>query len=201
MIDFIIRGGIFMYPIILCSIVSLAIFFEKLWSLRRNKNLPVAFLHEISQLLKDNNVSQALQLCQTNASPLSRIFLSGMREYGKKREIIKEIMEEVGRREASLLERYLEVLSTIANASTLLGLLGTISGMIKIFSVISSENVVNPSNLAGGISEALYTTAAGLTVAIPTIVFHRYISGKSNALIMEMEELSLHLLDLIKEKE
>jgi len=201
MIDFIIRGGIFMYPIILCSIVSLAIFFEKLWSLRRNKNLPVAFLHEISQLLKDNNVSQALQLCQTNASPLSRIFLSGMREYGKKREIIKEIMEEVGRREASLLERYLEVLSTIANASTLLGLLGTISGMIKIFSVISSESVVNPSNLAGGISEALYTTAAGLTVAIPTIVFHRYISGKSNALLTEMEEHALHLLDLIKEKE
>ena len=201
MIDFIIRGGIFMYPIILCSIVSLAIFFEKLWSLRRNKNLPVAFLQEISQLLKDNNVSQALQLCQTNASPLSRIFLSGMREYGKKREIIKEIMEEVGRREASLLERYLEVLSTIANASTLLGLLGTISGMIKIFSVISSESVVNPSNLAGGISEALYTTAAGLTVAIPTIVFHRYISGKSNALLTEMEEHALHLLDLIKEKE
>ena len=201
MIDFIIRGGIFMYPIILCSIVSLAIFFEKLWSLRRNKNLPVAFLQEISQLLKDNNISQAVQLCQTNASPLSRIFLSGMREYGKKREIIKEIMEEVGRREASLLERYLEVLSTIANASTLLGLLGTISGMIKIFSVISSESVVNPSNLAGGISEALYTTAAGLTVAIPTIVFHRYISGKSNALLTEMEEHALHLLDLIKEKE
>ena len=190
-----------MYPIILCSIVSLAIFFEKLWSLRRSKNLPVAFLQEISQLLKDNNVSQALQLCQTNSSPLSRVFLSGIRQHGKKREIIKEMMEEVGRREASLLERYLEVLSTIANASTLLGLLGTISGMIKIFSVISSENVVNPSNLAGGISEALYTTAAGLTVAIPTIVFHRYISGKSNALIMEMEELSLHLLDMIKEKE
>jgi len=190
-----------MYPIILCSIVSLAIFLEKLWSLRRTKILPTDFIKEISQLLKDSNITQALQLCQTNSSPLSRVFLSGIREYGKKREIIKEMMEEVGRREASLLERYLEVLSTIANASTLLGLLGTISGMIKIFSVISSENVVNPSNLAGGISEALYTTAAGLTVAIPTIVFHRYISGKSNALIMEMEELSLHLLDLIKEKE
>jgi len=201
MIEFIVKGGIFMYPIILCSIVSLAIFLEKLWSLRRTKILPTDFIKEISQLLKDSNITQALQLCQTNSSPLSRVFLSGIRQHGKKREIIKEMMEEVGRREASLLERYLEVLSTIANASTLLGLLGTISGMIKIFSVISSENVVNPSNLAGGISEALYTTAAGLTVAIPTIVFHRYISGKSNALIMEMEELSLHLLDMIKEKE
>lgn len=201
MIEFIVKGGIFMYPIILCSILSLAIFLEKLWSLRRNKNIPATFLKDISQLLKDSNIDQALQLCQANNSPLSHIFQSGIREYGKKREIIKEMMEEVGRREASFLERYLEVLSTIANVSTLLGLLGTISGMIKIFSVISSENVVNPSNLAGGISEALYTTAAGLTVAIPTIVFHRYISGKSNTLIIEMEEQSLHLLDLIKEKE
>jgi len=201
MMDFIIRGGIFMYPILLCSILSLAIFLEKVWSLRRSRNIPPAFLGEIIALLNQDSMHQALQLCQDNLSPLSRIFMSGIREHGKKREIIKERLEEVGRHEASRLERSVDILTTIASVSTLLGLLGTISGMIKIFSVISSESVVNPSNLAGGISEALYTTAAGLTVAIPTILFHRYVSSKSDALIVEMEEHSMHMIDLIKEKE
>ena len=124
-----------------------------------------------------------------------------MKNYGKKREIIKERIEEAGRREASFLGKYLDALATIASISTLLGLLGTIAGMIKIFSVISLQRVVNPSVLAGGISEALYTTAAGLAVAIPTLVFYRYLSSKSHSLIVEMEEYSARMLELIKEKE
>ena len=124
-----------------------------------------------------------------------------MKNYGKKREVIKERIEEVGRREASVLGKYLEALATIASISTLLGLLGTIAGMIKIFSVISLQRVVNPSTLAGGISEALYTTAAGLTVAIPTLVFYRYLSSKSQSLVVEMEECSSRMLEFIKEKE
>ena len=195
------KGGVFMYPIILCSILSLAIFLERVWSLRRKRNLPPAFLQEITQLLRENNVRKALTLCNANGSSISRIFAVGLTNYGRKREMIKELIEEVGRREASLLEKYIESLSTIASVSTLLGLLGTIAGMIKIFSVISSESVVNPSTLAGGISEALYTTAAGLSVAIPTIVFYRYISGKSNTLVMEMEECSAQMVELIKEKD
>ena len=190
-----------MYPIIVCSVLSLAIFLERVWSLRRKRNFPPAFLQEITQLLRENNIRKALTLCNTSASSISRIFTVGLTNYGKKREIIKELIEEVGRREASLLGKYIGALSTIASVSTLLGLLGTIAGMIKIFSVISSESVVNPSTLAGGISEALYTTAAGLTVAIPTIVFYRYVSSKSNNLVMEMEDCSVQMVELIKEKD
>ena len=201
MLEFIEKGGVFMYPIIICSVLSLAIFLERVWSLRRNQNIPPAFLQEMTQLLKENNVRKALSLCGGNNSSIARIFTVGLINYGKKREMIKELIEEVGRREASLLGKYIEALSTIASVSTLLGLLGTIAGMIKIFSVISSESVVNPSTLAGGISEALYTTAAGLTVAIPTIIFYRYVSSKSNLLVMEMEECSTQMVDLIKEKD
>ena len=190
-----------MYPIIVCSVLSLAIFMEKLWSLRRDKNLPPTFLKDIERLLKEADVQKALALCRTNRSAIARIFSVGLKNCGKKREVIKERIEEVGRREASLLERYIDALATIASVSTLLGLLGTIAGMIKIFSVISSESVVNPSTLAGGISEALYTTAAGLSVAIPTLIFYRYISSKSNALVLEMEECSTQMVELIKAEE
>jgi len=190
-----------MYPIIACSILSLAIFLEKLWSLRRKKNVPLDFLQEIEQLLQENNSAKALSLCNTNLSSIARIFSAGIKHYGKKREVIKERVEEVGRREASLLERYIDALATIASVSTLLGLLGTIAGMIKIFSVISSQSVVNPSTLAGGISEALYTTAAGLTVAIPTLIFYRYVSSKSRELVLEMEECSTQVVELIQEKD
>ena len=201
MLNFIIKGGVFIYPIIICSIVSLTIFIERLLSLRRKKIIPEAFLESIERLIKKENVSEAQGLCENNSSSISRIFYAGIKNYGKRREAIKERIEEVGRREAVVLGRYVEALATIASVSTLLGLLGTIAGMIKIFSVISLQSVVNPSVLAGGISEALYTTAAGLTVAIPTLIFYRYLSSKSNALIVEMEECSTQMVELIKEKE
>lgn len=201
MLDFIIKGGVFIYPIIICSIISLTIFMEKIWSLKRNRVIPATFLDTIERLLKKEDIAEALKLCGENSSSISRIFSAGIKNYGKRREIIKERIEEVGKREAVVLGRYVEALATIASVSTLLGLLGTIAGMIKIFSVISLQSVVNPSTLAGGISEALYTTAAGLTVAIPTLIFYRYLSSKSNSLIVEMEECSAQMVELIKEKE
>ena len=201
MISLIMKSGVFIYPIIICSILSLAIFFEKTWSLRRKRIMPLEFLNDIEKLLKKNNISEALRLCADNSSSISSIFSAGIKNNGKRREVIKERIEEVGRREALNLERYVDALATISSISTLLGLLGTIAGMIKIFSVISLQSVVNPSTLAGGISEALYTTAAGLTVAIPTLIFYRYLSSKSNSLIVEMEECSAQMVELIKEKE
>jgi len=201
MLNFIIKSGFFIYPIIICSILSLAIFFERMWNLQRKRVIPVKFLNEIEQLLRKENISDALRLCENNSSSIARIFSAGIKNYGKRREVIKETIEEVGRREAVVLGRYVEALATIASISTLLGLLGTIAGMIKIFSVISLQSVVNPSTLAGGISEALYTTAAGLTVAIPTLIFYRYLSSKSNSLIIEMEDCSSKMVELIKKKE
>jgi biopolymer transport protein ExbB len=201
MVEYFIKGGFFMYPILLCSIVSVAIFLERLWVLRTRRVIPPQFLTDIEHLLRAEKIEEALQLSKDNSSPIARILQNGVKNFGKRREEIKEIVEEVGKREAAYLDRNVETLSTIASVSTLLGLLGTISGMIKIFGVISLHTVVNPAMLAGGISEALYTTSAGLSVAIPTIVFYRYVSGRSDALILEMEEYCLRMVELIKERQ
>ena len=201
MISFFIKGGIFMYPILLCSIIALAIFIERLWNLRRSQVVPLDFVQEMEALTRKGNIPDAVMRCQHNRSSIARILLVGIKNFGKKREIIKEYLEEVGRQESASLERFVEGLGTIAGVSTLLGLLGTISGMIKIFSVISFQTVVNPASLAGGISEALITTYAGLTVAIPSIVMYKYLQSKTNALILEMEGHSIRLVELLKEKD
>ncbi len=190
-----------MYPILLCSITALAIFLERLWNLRRDRVVPPGFVEEVEALVTRGNIPDAVMRCRINKSSMARILLIGMRNFGKKREIIKEYLEEIGRQESASLERFVEALGTIAGVSTLLGLLGTISGMIQIFSVISAQAVVNPASLAGGISEALITTYAGLTVAIPSLVMYKYLQSKTNALILEMEQHSIRLVDLLKEEE
>ncbi len=190
-----------MYPILLCSIFSLAIFLERIWSLRKSRVIPRNFVIEIEDLISRGLIPEAITLCKKNGASISRIFLEAIKNYGRDRGFIKEVIEEVGRREVANLERYVGSLATIASVSTLLGLLGTISGMIRIFSVISVQPVVNPSSLAGGISEALYTTAFGLTVAIPTLIFHKFLSGKIEALTIEMEESSINLIKLLTSKE
>lgn len=199
--DFYMKGGVFMHPILLCSIISLAIFMERLWSLRRKRVIPESILPKIEKLVREEKLSDAIGFCKLDNSSLSRILLVGLKNAGKKREHLKEVILEVGSREATYLERYLEALATIASVSTLLGLLGTISGMIKIFSVISREVIVNPTTLAGGIAEALNTTAFGLVVAIPSTVFYKYLIGKAETMIVEMEEYSSHVVELLKGKE
>jgi biopolymer transport protein ExbB len=201
MVDFFIKGGIFMYPILLCSVTAVAIFFERLWTLRRNKVVPQPFVEEIETLVANGRIPDALMRCQVNRSSIARILLAGIRNFGKKREVIKEYIEEVGRHESAALERFVEALGTITGVSTLLGLLGTISGMITIFSVISAQSAVNPASLAGGISEALITTYAGLTVAIPALVMYKYLQSKTNALILEMEQHAIRLVELLKDQE
>jgi len=190
-----------MYPILLCSITSLAIFLERVWNLRRPRVLPLEFVRDVEELIRKGSIPDAIMRCQQNRSSIARILLVGIKNFGRRREVIKEYLEEVGRQESASLERFVEGLGTIAGVSTLLGLLGTISGMIQIFSVVSTQSVVNPASLAGGISEALITTYAGLTVAIPTIVMYKYLQSKTNALILEMEEYSIRLADLLMEKE
>lgn len=201
MIEFFQKGGIFMYPILLCSVTALAIFLERLWSLRRGQVVPVDFVQKVEDLVRSKNIPGAAALCRQTETAISRVLLVGIQLFGRSREIIKEHLEEVGRQETAALERFLETLGTIAGVSTLLGLLGTISGMIRIFSVISTQTVVNPGTLAGGISEALITTYAGLSVAIPTIVMHRYLQSRAHALTLEMEAHSIRLIDLLKNDE
>ncbi len=186
-----------MYPIIFCSIVALAIFLERLWVLRRRNIIPQDFVNNVEGLLKKQKISEAVFLCQNDISSIAKIFLAGLRSTQKGMWLVKEAIEERGSREATILEKNVDILSTIANLTPLLGLLGTVSGMIKTFNAISVQGIGNPAPLAGGIAEALITTATGLCIAIPTLVCYRFLKDKASSLIFEMEENSIRLVDLM----
>jgi len=198
MIEFIARGGIFMYPIIACSIVALAVFFERLWVLRIISVIPKKFINSVEDLLKKNKISEALFLCQSNNSSISKIFQAGLKNAGKGMWFVKESIEERGVREAIILEKHLGILSTIAHLSPLLGLLGTVSGLIKTFNVLSAQGPGNPAALSGGIAEALITTAAGLTIAIPALIGYRFLKDRADDLIFAMEDRSIKLVELME---
>ena len=198
MIDLIVKGGVFIYPIILCSVIALGIFLERLWVLRRNQIIPETFIRNVEELLKKQKVSDAVFLCQGDSSSIAKIFLAGLKNIGRGMWLVKETIEERGDREAVILEKHVGILATIANLTPLLGLLGTVSGMIKTFNVISVQGVGNPAPLAGGIAEALITTASGLCVAIPTLVCHRILQDKAESLIFEMEENSLKIVEIME---
>ncbi|MFQ6111736.1 MAG: MotA/TolQ/ExbB proton channel family protein, partial [Nitrospinota bacterium] len=140
----------------------------------------------------------ASTLCRRNSSAMTRVLQAAIVNYDQDKNEIKDIIEDAGRQEVPGLERYLNVLGTIASISPLLGLLGTVAGMIRVFNVITQEGVGHPNQLAGGISEALITTAAGLAVAIPALVFHNYFTSKAEGLVLEMEKYSLRMLDILK---
>ena len=197
MFDLIVKGGIFMYPIIFCSIVALAIFLERLWVLRRKNIIPQDFVNNVEGLLKKQKISEAVFLCQNDMSSIAKIFLAGLRSTQKGMWLVKEAIEERGSREATILEKNVDILSTIANLTPLLGLLGTVSGMIKTFNAKSMQGIGTPAPLAGGIAEALITTATGLCIAIPTLVCYRFLKDKASSLICEMEENSIRLVDLM----
>ena len=198
MIEFIVKGGIFMYPIILCSIVALAVFLERLWVLRRRHILPDEFIRNVRELLQKQKIADAVFLCQSDTSSIAKIFLAGLKSTQRGMWLVKEAIEDRGTREATILEKNVAILSTIANLTPLLGLLGTVSGMIKTFNAISVHGIGNPAPLAGGIAEALITTATGLCVAIPTLVCYRFLKDKASSLIFEMEENSIRLIDLME---
>ncbi|MBW1774358.1 MAG: MotA/TolQ/ExbB proton channel family protein [Deltaproteobacteria bacterium] len=198
MFDLLIKGGVFIYPIILCSIIALAVFIERLWLLRRKRVIPSEFIRQIEGMLRKQKISDAIFLCQGDSSSIARIFLAGLKSSGRGMWLVKEAIEERGGREAVILEKHVNILSTIANLTPLLGLLGTVSGMIKTFNVISVQGVGNPAPLAGGIAEALITTASGLCIAIPTLVCYRILKDKAESLIFEMEENSIKIIEIME---
>jgi biopolymer transport protein ExbB len=196
-VDWLVRGGILMAPLFAFSVVALGVFLERLWVLRARLVLPEEPLRELENLLRKRMIPEARSYCQKHPSPLGRILFAGLQQYGSSRQLIKENMEERGKAEALELKKYIGLLHTIASVSPLLGLLGTVSGMIKVFSTISVEGVGNPASLATGISEALITTAAGLTVAIPTFLGQRYLAGRAERLVHRLEEYATYLLNLL----
>lgn len=193
------KGGIFMYPILLSSIVGLGIFLQKMWTLRPQRVIPDNFLGQLYRMLAQGKLTEAEAFARANDSSAARIASAALENADKPEDGLAETIEEAGRKESLDLLRYIEGLGAISNVATLLGLLGTISGMIKIFDVIALKPIVNPPELAGGISEALYTTAFGLMVAIPAFIAYKYSVGKADELISLMEEEGRKMLEYITE--
>jgi len=175
----------------------MAIVCERFWSLQRKKILPPDLVPQVWRMAREDNLDDASIRRLKLSSPLGAILSAGLLNSAHGREIMKESIEEAGRQTAHELERFLNSLGTVASITPLLGLLGTVLGMIKVFTAIMIHGVGDPGVLAGGISQALITTAAGLTVAIPSLIFHRYFEGLVDAYILNMEEESLKLIEVM----
>ena len=197
MFELVQAGGWLMGPIILCSVIAMAIILERLWAYRVKKVIPSNLVAQIWQLHQKGQITAVHIATVRDSSPLGRILAAGLVNRDHPREMMKEAIEEEGRQVVHELERYLNTLGTIAAITPLLGLLGTVIGMIKVFTAITSAGVGNPAVLAGGISEALITTAAGLSVAIPSLIFHRYLSGRVDRLVVRMEEQALKMVEVM----
>jgi biopolymer transport protein ExbB len=196
MLEIVQAGGLLMWPIIGCSIVAVAIFLERLWTLQERRVLPPGVTTQVAEWIQHNQLDvQHLQQLH-NSSPLGQVLAAGLAYRHSPREVLKEVVEDTGRHVVHDLERYLNPLGTIAAISPLLGLLGTVSGMIRSFTAITTEGVGNPTVLAGGISEALLTTAAGLTVAIPALIAYRYLRGRVDGLVVKIEKESIRFIEM-----
>lgn len=198
MLEIIYAGGWLMLPIMLCSILALAIIAERFWSLRRKAVIPPGLGQQVEDWAARHELDNRHieQLSQNSA--LGRVLAAALRNRHRPRELIKEAVEDTGRHVVHRLERFLNTLGTIAGISPLLGLLGTVIGMIKVFSAIIESGVGNAGSLAGGISQALITTAAGLTIAIPSYFFYRYFKGLVEQYVVSMEEQAISLIEAIE---
>lgn len=197
MLEIILAGGWLMLPIIVCSIAVIAIGIERYWTLNPNKIAPRHLLAQVWGWIKNNQLDAAKLKELKQSSELGQILAAGLSNSRHGRDVMKDSIEEAASKVVHDLERYLNPLGTIASVAPLLGLLGTVLGMIKVFAAIMAEGSGNAGVLAGGISEALITTAAGLTVAIPAMVMHRYFSRKVDALIVTMEQEAIKLVDAL----
>jgi len=191
-------GGWLMAPIILCSILSLTIIAERFWTLRRSKVVPEDLGEKVEDWASRHELDRRHIDELRSGSVSGRVLAAGLVNRHRSRHLIKEAIEDTGRHVVHELERFLNTLGTIAGISPLLGLLGTVIGMIKVFSSIMVHGVGDANQLAGGISEALLTTAAGLTVAIPSFFFYRYFKGKVEAYVVNMEEQAINLIEAIE---
>ena len=190
------KGGWTMIPLGLCSIIALAIVAHRIiWGPTRRRVFDAGLQNTITDLLNKSRFDELLGVCRSHSSPLARLTETALEKAHRPRPELLDALEITGKKEAIKLTRFLGTLGIIAAVSPLLGLLGTVSGMIETFSVINSEGVGDASALAGGISEALITTATGLTIAIPALVFYRYFSNRSKDLIVELESFAVKVAE------
>jgi biopolymer transport protein ExbB len=190
-------GGWLMVPILLCSIIAAAISVERLWTLQRGRITPSNLLAQVWSALRNQEMDPQKLRELRASSPLGQVLAAGIANARRSRDVMKEAMEEAAAQVTHDLERYLTSLGVIASISPLLGLLGTVVGMIKVFTALMLEGAGNPGVLAGGISQALITTAAGLSVAIPSIMFHRFFQRRVDELVVTMEQEAGKLVEIL----
>jgi len=201
MLNYIIKGGWVMAPILFCSVLGLAIVLERFYNLRESKIHPPDFVSRVKKLLNEGKINEAIAICSKSPFSISKIIEAGILKIDASRDEIKETIEHAGRRESTLLQKHLAPLATVATVAPLLGLLGTVTGMIKAFEVVATIGVGHPKDLAGGVGEALITTAAGLIIGIPALVAHNYFYKEVHGYISDMENTSMELLDILKRDE
>lgn len=197
MLDILWSGGVLMIPIILCSIAVIAITVERFWTLSPSKIAPRNQLGQVWNLIQNNQMDGEKLKELRRSSPLGRILAAGLSNSRHGRDVMKDSIEEAASQVIHEMERYLTILGTISTVAPLLGLLGTVFGMITVFNAIMMEGTGNAGVLAGGISQALITTAAGLTVAIPSMISHRFFQRRMDSLVVTMEQEAVKLVDAL----
>ncbi len=201
MLEIVSAGGLLMLPIIVCSVMAVGIVAERFINLRQDKILPHNLVADVWRMASTKQLTEDKVREIQQESALGRILAAGLMSRGEDRDSMKESIEEVGHHVVHDLNRNLNALGTIAAITPLMGLLGTVVGMIKVFTNITTVGVGNPAQLAGGISQALITTAGGLMVAIPALLFYRYFKGKVDELVVDMEKESLKLVDVLQKRQ
>ena len=191
-------GGPLMWPIIFCSIVAAAIVLERLWTLQDRRVLPRDLPQKVWQLIETGQVTDKVIGALEQHSPLGRLLAAGLANRHKPHDVLMERLEDAGRHVVHELERFLNTLGTIAGVSPLLGLLGTVTGIIRAFDAIQAGGMGSPRTLSGGIAEALVCTVAGLCVAIPSLICYRFLRGKVEDIVVEMEKHAMRMADALE---
>ena len=190
-------GGAFMWPIVMCSILAVAIVCERFWTLQSSRVIPRDLSQKVWNWIETDQLNDKLIAALELNSPLGQLLANGLKNRNKPRNMMVERLEDGGRHVVHELERYLNTLGTIAAIAPLLGLLGTVAGIIHAFNAITANGLGDPRTLSGGIGEALITTAAGLTVAIPSLIAYRFLRGKVERLVVQMEKEAMRMVDAL----
>jgi biopolymer transport protein ExbB len=193
-------GGVFMWPIVMCSVVAVAIVCERFWTLQSSRVIPRDLSQMVWNWIETDQLNDKLIAALELNSPLGQLLANGLKNRNKPRNMMVERLEDGGRHVVHELERYLNTLGTIAAIAPLLGLLGTVAGIIHAFNAITANGLGDPRTLSGGIGEALITTAAGLTVAIPSLIAYRYLRGKVERLVVLMEKEAMRMVDALDQR-
>ncbi len=201
MVEIVKAGGLLMAPIVLCAILALGIILERYWTLQQKRVIPEDLTSKVWGWVKRDQLDQKQIQSLHQGSALGQILAAGLINRDRERAVMKDSIEDTGRHVVHELERYLETLGTIAAVTPLLGLLGTVLGMVQVFTEITAQGVGNPAALAGGISKALITTAAGLSVAIPALVGYRYYRTRVDTLVVDMEKEAIKLVEALHRRQ